>query len=126
MTTKNKVIIGSFLALFAVSSVVVVVSFVRSGFGRGLDEKFGDQHLKTAVALVELHRIRTGHYPASLSDLTYVGDWDAIALNSVKYHANAAGTRYCIEVERGWVGKPALTMPPEFWRGTGYDPALCR
>jgi hypothetical protein len=126
MTTRNKVLIGIFLTLLALGSVVVVVGFLRSGFSRGFDEKFGDQHLKTTVALVELHRLRYGHYPASLDELNYLGDWDPIALNSVKYHANPQRTRYCIEVVRGWVGKPELTMPPEFWRGTGYDPSLCR
>jgi hypothetical protein len=30
---------------------------------------FGDQHFKTAIALVELHRVRTGTYPSSLRDI---------------------------------------------------------
>jgi len=98
----------------------------RMPFAREFDEKFGDQHLKTTVALVELHKLRYGRYPQSLSELQFVGDWDGIALNSVSYHANDAGTRYCVEVERGWIGKPRLEMPAEFWRGTGYDASLCR
>ncbi len=90
------------------------------------DVQFGDQHLKTSVALVELHRVRYGRYPASLDDLKFLGSWDPIAVDAVAYHVNGDGTRYCIEVQRGWVGKPKLEMPAEFWQGTGYDRALCR
>jgi len=46
------------------------------------------------------------------------------AIQQVRYCPNAARTAYYIEVETGWVGKPTLTMPDEFWRGTGYDPRL--
>ena len=86
---------------------------------------FGDQHLKTVVALIELHRTRHGEYPEALDDLTFVGEWDRIALNSVSYRANPARTKYCVEVQRGWVAKPRLNMPAGFWTGTGYDPAVC-
>lgn len=95
-------------------------------FWRGPDAMFGDQHLKTTVALVELHKVRYGRYPEKLDDLKFLGDWDAIALNAVKYRVNPTGTRYCIEVERGWIAKPHLEIPPEFWKGTGFDPSLCR
>lgn len=97
----------------------------QSNFWRGADVQFGDQHLKTTLALVELHKVRYGRYPAALSDLKYLGDWDPIALQSVRYVANPAGTRYCLEVERGWVAKPQLEVRADFWRNTGYDPSLC-
>jgi hypothetical protein len=87
----------------------------------GIDNVFGDQHLKTAVALIELHKVRYGEYPASLSDLKFTGQWDQIALRSVRYYPNAGRTAYYLEVERGWIGKPDLKMPEEFWRGTGYS-----
>lgn len=95
-------------------------------FWRGPDAQFGDQHLKTTVALVELHKVRYGRYPETIRDLKFTGAWDPIAINAVSYRTNADGSRYCVEVERGWVGKPHLEMPPEFWRGTGYDRTLCR
>lgn len=85
---------------------------------------FGDQNLKTAVALIELHKVRYGKYPGSLNDLKFTGQWDQIALNSVEYYPNADRTRYYVEVERGWIGKPSLQMSNEFWQGTGYDPSL--
>lgn len=118
------------LVVFGIVAVVtlaaVVWVFNKSDFFRGADDKFGDQHLKTVVALVELHKVRYGRYPSELADLKFLGDWDPIATTSVSYHANTEGTRYCVEVERGWMRKPHLEMPAEFWQGTGYDPALCK
>ena len=99
-------------------------SLIASGITKGPDNLFGDQHLKTAVALIELHKTRHGRYPASLDDLKFTGEWDQIALRSVRYYPNSDGTAYFIEVERGWIGKPKLEMPVEFWKGTGYSPSL--
>jgi len=59
-----------------------------------------------------------------LDDLKFTGEWDQIALRSVRYYPNSDGTAYFIEVERGWIGKPKLEMPAEFWKGTGYSPSL--
>lgn len=127
MTGKRVTIIlvsvGVAVALFV---GYIVIEVYLSGFWHGPDVKFGDQHLKTSVALVELHKTRFGQYPKTLQQLKYRGDWDAIALQSVRYVVNAEQSRYCIEVTRGWIGKPELTMPDEFWQGTGYEPSLCQ
>lgn len=112
-------------ALLLVAGATLSVRWVvRSGITMGPDNLFGDQNLKTAVALIELHKVRYGKYPASLSDLKFTGQWDQIALHSVRYYPNADRTAYYIEVERGWIGKPDLKMPDEFWRGTGYTESL--
>jgi len=81
------------------------------------DAKFGDQHFKTVIALVELHKIRYGAYPETLKDLKFLGDWDAIAISSVEYRRLANG--YELNLTRGWVGKPEVTYPAEFWQGIG-------
>jgi hypothetical protein len=104
--------------------IVAVRSIIASGITRGPDNMFGDQHLKTTVALIELHKVRFGKYPGSLSELKFTGQWDQIALQSVRYYTNADRTAYYVEVERGWIGKPDLEMPAEFWRGTGYATSL--
>ena len=88
------------------------------------DKQFGDQWLKTSVALIELHKERYGEYPDSLKDLKFIGDWDQNALANVRYYPNQEHTAYYIEVKRGWIGKPDLKMPDEFWRGTGYTESL--
>jgi len=101
--------------IIALLSAVVALS--GCAFQKEADRKFGDQHFKTAVSLIELHKIRFGEYPASLQDLKFVGEWDLIALNNVEYKRLDNG--YELNVTRGWVGKPALQYPPEFWQGLG-------
>jgi len=81
------------------------------------DAKFGDQNFKTAVALIELYRLRHGAYPENLGDITFAGDWDAIALTSVRYQHLENG--YELDIVHGWVGQPQLSYPPEFWKNLG-------
>lgn len=97
---------------------------ISTGVTRGPDNLFGDQHLKSTVALIELHKIRYGRYPDSLRDLRFKGNWDQVWLNSTSYYPNPERTAYYVEVERGWIGKPDFQLPPEFWQGTGYSPRL--
>ena len=121
----------AFIAFICVAAILLVTggilavrSIIASGITKGPDNMFGDQHLKTTVALIELHKVRFGKYPGSLSELKFTGQWDQIALHSVHYYTNAERTAYYVEVERGWIGKPDLEMPAEFWRGTGYTTSL--
>lgn len=82
------------------------------------NEKFGDQHFKTAIALIELHKIRFGDYPETLDSLKYTGDWDQIIFMSVKYTKLDKG--YELDLTNGWMGKPdSLVYPDEFWKGLG-------
>ena len=117
-------LVGVALVVSSVSIALLIRSVIESGITKGPDNMFGDQHLKTAVALIELHKVRYGKYPDSLRDLRFTGQWDQLALQSVSYYPNSDHSAYYIEVERGWVGKPTLEMPDEFWRGTGYSAAL--
>jgi hypothetical protein len=126
MQRSHKIILISVFLLVVVSIGFSALQIYKLGLWKGMDAQFGDQHLKTTVALVELHKVRYGRYPETLSDLKFLGGWDPIATRSVWYKTNETGTRYCVEVQRGWVGKPTIVMPAEFWQGTGYDPSLCR
>ncbi len=110
----------------AVAAGILLVGAIHlsSGFAKSADQKFGDQNLKTAVALIELHKTRLGRYPAKLDDLRYTGDWDVLAIGSVRYVAAPDRLSYFVEVQRGWMGKPELDMPADFWKGTGFNPAL--
>jgi hypothetical protein len=119
------IILLGVLPAAAIAAGFAIFHFVgASGITRVFDNKFGDQHLKTAVALIELHKVRYSKYPDSLRDLKFAGDWDQIALNNIRYYPSANRDAYYVEVERGWIGKPDFTMPPEFWKGTGYSPSL--
>lgn len=81
------------------------------------DNQFGDQHFKTAITLIELHKVRYGDYPQSLADLKYTGEWDQLALQSVSYRQVKKG--YRLTLERGWIGKAQLEYPPDFWQNLG-------
>ena len=119
------VVVCSLLLIGGLGLFLIIRYIGASGITRPLDNKFGDQNLKSTVALLELHKIRYGRYPRSLRDIRFKGDWDEIWLNSTRYVVSPDSTRYCVEVERGWMGKPVLNYPPEFWQGTGYSPDLC-
>ena len=98
-------------------AVVALVIVVGCDFQKEADAKFGDQHFKTVIALVELHKVRTGIYPAKLEDIQFMGDWDAIAISAVEYKRLEVG--YELNVTRGWVAKPEIAYPKEFWQGLG-------
>jgi hypothetical protein len=90
------------------------------GFRENANQQFGDQHFKTAIALIELHKIRNGDYPESLDSIKFSGDWDGIAGSNVKYKKLANG--YELDLVNGWAGKPEkLVYPPEFWKGLGLQ-----
>lgn len=92
---------------------------VGCGFQQRADAQFGDQHFKTAISLIELHKVRTGSYPETLADLRFTGAWDQLAIASVEY--KRLDTGYELNVVRGWVGRPKLSYPAEFWRGLGLQ-----
>jgi hypothetical protein len=117
-------IVCSVVVLGAAGIFLLIHYVTASGITRPFDNQFGDQHLKTTVALLELHRVRYGRYPESLSELRFTGDWDQLWLTGVRYFASPDRTKYYVEVERGWIGKPVLNYSPEFWQGTGYSPTL--
>lgn len=85
----------------------------------GADEKFGRQNFVSAIAIIELHHTRNGEYPQSLNELEYLGDWDAIWLNAVRYEKTDGG--YNLFVERGWMNKPNLTFSKDFKNGLGIE-----
>ena len=86
-------------------------------FRQQADAQFGDQNFKSAIALIELHKVRFGSYPASVTDLKFLGPWDQNWLSGVEYRKLEEG--YELNVTRGWVGAPNLTYPQEFWSGLG-------
>src|SRR5262245_56388652 len=97
--------------------VAAALALGACDFQKEADAKFGDQHFKTAISLIELHKVRFGSYPEALKDLKFTGDWDDIALSGVEYRRLDKG--YELNLVRGWVGKPTVAYPPEFWKGLG-------
>ncbi len=101
--------------------LIIIIALSRCGLGdfnEQANQKFGDQRFKTAISLIELHKIREGEYPQTLNDLKYLGDWDKIIFNSVKYKRLEEG--YDLDLTNGWMGKPDdLKYPDDFWSGLG-------
>jgi hypothetical protein len=56
-------------------------------------------------------------YPTALDQLDYIGDWDRIALAAVTYEQLPDG--YALDLQKGWIGKPDVVYPSEFWKGLG-------
>lgn len=102
-----------------ITTWMLCCSLLLSGceFQHRADEQFGDQHFKTAIALIELHKTRFGAYPENLQALQFTGGWDALSLQSVDYKKQDDG--YTLVVARGWVAQPDLAYPEEFWQGLG-------
>jgi hypothetical protein len=100
-----------------VVGLALFMAVAACNFKQDADAKFGDQHFKTVVALVELYKVRHGSYPQALSDLDFTGDWDKIAIDSVEYRRLSEG--YELNVTRGWIGRPTLEYPAQFWNGLG-------
>ncbi len=125
MNNKSKKLLFTALVVLAIF-IFGIYKIIDSGITGPLDNKFGDQYLKTVVSLVEMHKLRNGTYPDSLSELKYVGDWDRIGIQNVNYYTNCVHTKYYVEVTRGWAAKPKLVMEVEFWQGTGYSEDLER
>ncbi|MBT2788369.1 MULTISPECIES: hypothetical protein [unclassified Halomonas] len=106
---------------YLMSVLVLIILLTGCDFKKEADQKFGDQHFKTAISLIELHKTRFGEYPSNLSELMFIGDWDQIALQSVQYSKVEDG--YALTLRRGWVGKPELHYPADFWQGLGIKGA---
>jgi len=104
-------------------NVIFIISIALSGCNLGnfqekANQQFGDQHFKTAISLIELHKLREGEYPPTLDSLKYLGEWDKIIFNSVKYKRLDEG--YELDLVNGWMGKPEeLKYPDDFWKGLG-------
>jgi ClpA/ClpB-like protein len=78
---------------------------------------YGRHHFTAVIALIELHRTRTGAYPDSLDDLQFLDAQDRDSLQWVGYEKLADGYALDIGVGSGTAAK--LKFPAEFWRGLG-------
>ena len=87
-----------------------------SGFPR-VPAREGDHRFKTAIALIELHRLRLGDYPDTLQDLRFLSDHNPADVVGLTYEKLPDG--YALYVLVGTRGAPDLSYPAEFWRGLG-------
>ena len=83
-----------------------------------------DWAFQNAIAQIELHKLRNGHYPASLSELKFLSRMDSSMSNNVDY--TRLDSVYELNLKMKYfsvAGKEGNTIelkyPPEFWVGLG-------
>lgn len=76
---------------------------------------FVDQGFKSAIAAVEVYRLRHGDYPESLDELEFTGDWFPIHSRFVRYRR--IGDGYEIRVDEDAADQ--LAYPEAFFSGLG-------
>ncbi|MFL5764301.1 MAG: hypothetical protein ACJ77K_10215 [Bacteroidia bacterium] len=93
-------------------------NLMQSGMRMQADEKF-----KTSLALIELHKIRTGSYPETLEDIGFLTQMDSMSFSFVKYTLLDSTYRLDINFIPGFKGEAnngvGLHYPEGFWKGTG-------
>lgn len=100
---------------------------VREKMDEGMkfgQEMLADQEFKKAIALIELHKLRNGSYPNSLSELEYLSAMDSSMFNSVQYVRHDSGYELNLTLEfpsfnGNGITKVDLDYPPGFWEGLG-------
>ncbi|MBL7833270.1 MAG: hypothetical protein JNK18_04920 [Cyclobacteriaceae bacterium] len=114
--------------------ILAITLILPSCFPADLKEKMNDQMNKMQITIadqafrgmlgeIELHKLRTGKYPASLSDLQFLNSFDSAHLSSVEYHLLDSGYELNLNMKAATLnGKQTnivLSYPKEFWHGLG-------
>ena len=83
-----------------------------------LPPDLSDQLFTFAIAFIELHRLRVGTYPDSLQALPFLSaHYRHLLVMGLRYEKLPEG--YALEVVTPKGEKPALSYPPDFWKGLG-------
>jgi len=87
-------------------------------------QMMADSEFKKALAYVELHKIRNGNYPNSLSELEYLSVMDSSIFQHVEYTRLDSGYELNVNFDipsfaSKEVTKLELKYPAEFWKGLG-------
>jgi hypothetical protein len=83
-----------------------------------------DWEFKKAISNIELHKLRNGHYPSSLSELKFVSPMDSSIFANVEY--TRLDSVYELNLKMKFVsldgketGAIKLNYPTDFWQGLG-------
>ncbi|MGB0431940.1 MAG: hypothetical protein ACPGLV_15810 [Bacteroidia bacterium] len=115
--------------------VIVLSTLLVSCFPTDLKEKMGesmtkaqemlfDKEFKSAIANIELHKIRTGEYPEKLSDIRFLSAFDSSYVNIVSY--KKLDSVYKLDLKsmndlelNGQKIEVKIEYSKEFWEGLG-------
>lgn len=76
---------------------------------------FNDMHFKDALHNIEMYKLRTGNYPDSLGEITFVAEMDRTSFAMVEY----ARLEDKYELNLKVIPKEPEYYPDEFWIGLG-------
>jgi len=87
-------------------------------------EMFADQEFKTAIANIELYKLRNGNYPNALSELRFLAPMDSSTFDHIEYTRRDSVYELNLKYEfPSLSGKETkaiqLKYPPAFWKGLG-------
>lgn len=91
---------------------------------RAVQQTMADMEFKKALAQIEMHKLRNGHYPDSLQQIRFLSAMDSTMYQYVSYMRIDSGYELnCIMQfpsfdDKGTV-KINLHYPAEFWQGLG-------
>jgi len=107
------------ISLLCVAATLLLSSCRFFNFYKEANDKFADQHFKTAIAHIELFNTRHGHYPGSLDSLEFMGEWDAAIFQGIEYEK--LDTEYRLNSKNSVLAgsNTSLSYPNEFWQGLG-------
>lgn len=122
---------------FIMKKIVYLLAFafiLPSCVPGDLKEKMNDQMNKMQVELadqtfrrmlgeIEMHKLRTGKYPASLGELQFLNSFDSANFHIVEYHLLDSGYELNLHMKaarlNGNQTEIMLSYPKEFWQGLG-------
>ncbi|MBO9703479.1 MAG: hypothetical protein J7604_24945 [Sporocytophaga sp.] len=100
---------------------------VKKEMSEGLSDAqqmVADMEFKKAIAQIELHRLRYGHYPDSLSELKFLSSMDSSMISNVDYTRLDSVYELNLKMESVSLDSKETTpiklkYPAEFWAGLG-------
>jgi hypothetical protein len=115
------------LLLLTATLQACIPNGVKDQLDKGMTEAgkiFGDMEFKKALGNIELHKLRTGHYPNSMRELKFLSSSDSTMFAAVEYIKLDSVYELNLKLQFPSMGggkqKPiSLKYPPEFWNGLG-------
>ena len=86
-------------------------------------QMMADWEFKKAIAQIELHKVRYGSYPNSLSELKFISPMDSSMVVYIDYTSYDSMYELNLKKEyfsfEGDIERVDLKYPAEFWKGLG-------
>lgn len=88
-----------------------------------MQTSLADQTFRRMLGEIEMHKLRNGSYPASLSELRFLNSLDSANLKSVEYHLLDSGYELNLHMKIPMLNGKQVDATPgypdDFWKGLG-------